>query len=58
MLQLVSIDLDSSLGRNLSVCVDHILLNQDTTYFMSVVGLTDLESKKGLLRLFYHVLGS
>ena len=41
MLQLVSIDLDSSLERNLSVCADHILLNQDTTYFMSVVGLTD-----------------
>ena len=41
MLQLVSIDLDSSLGRNLSVHVDHILLNQDITYSMNVIGLTD-----------------
>ena len=47
MLQLVSIDLDSSLGRNLSVCVDHILSNQDTTYFMSMVDLTDTGIQEG-----------
>jgi len=41
MLQLVSIDLDSSLGRNLSVCADYILSNQDITYSMNVIGLTD-----------------
>jgi len=41
MLQLASIDLDSSLGRNLNVYADHILLNQDATYFMSVVDLTN-----------------
>jgi len=41
MLQLASIDLDSSLGRNLSVHADHILLNQDITYPMNVIGLMD-----------------
>ena len=41
MLQLVSIDLDSSLERNLSVYVDHILLNQDVTYSMNVIGSID-----------------
>jgi len=41
MLQLVSIDLDSSLERNLNVHVDHILLNQDVTYSMIVIGLMD-----------------
>jgi len=39
MLQLASIDLDSSLGRNLNVCVVHILLNQDVTFYMNAIGL-------------------
>jgi len=41
MLQLVNIDLDSFLGRSLNIYVDCILLNQDITFFMSMVGLTD-----------------
>ena len=41
MLQLANIDLDSSLGKNLSVYADHILSNQDITYFMSIIGLMD-----------------
>ena len=41
MLQLTSIDLDSFLGRSLNVHADHIPLNQDITFFMSIVGLTD-----------------
>ena len=41
MLQLASIDLDSSLEKNLSICMDHILSNQDATYFTSVVDLMD-----------------
>jgi len=47
MLQLVNIGLDSSLGRNLNVHVDHILSNQDATYFMSVVDLTDTGIQEG-----------
>jgi len=35
----VNTDLGSFLGRNLSVYVAYILLNQDTTSFMSVVDL-------------------
>ena len=41
MLQLASIDLDSSLGRNLNVYAVHILLNQDITFYMNVIGSTD-----------------
>jgi len=41
MLQLVNIDLDSFLGRSLNIHVDRIPLNQDITFFMSVVGLMD-----------------
>ena len=41
MLQLANIDLDSFLGRSLNVHVDCIPLNQDITFFISVVGLTD-----------------
>ena len=37
MLQLVSIDLDSSLGRNLNVHMVYILLNQDATFYMNVI---------------------
>jgi len=40
MLQLASIDLDSSLGRNLNICVVHILLNQDITFCMNVISST------------------
>ena len=39
MLQLASIDLDSSLGRNLNVCMVHILLNQDVTFYINMIGL-------------------
>jgi len=39
MLQLVSIDLDSFLGRNLDVYMDYIPLNLDVTFFMNVEGL-------------------
>ena len=37
-----STDLDSSQGRNLSVCVDYILSNQDGIFFMNVEDLTDI----------------
>jgi len=47
MLQLASIELDSSLERNLNVCADHILLNQDAIYFMSVVDLTNTRIQEG-----------
>ena len=43
MLQLVSIDLNSFLERNLGVYADYILLNLDVTFFMNVKGLTDTE---------------
>jgi len=43
MLQLVSIDLDSSLGKNLSVRMDYTPLNQDNTFCMIVEDLTDTE---------------
>ena len=43
MLQLVSIDLNSFLERNLGVHADYILLNLDVTFFMNVKGLTDTE---------------
>ena len=48
MLQLASINLDSSLGRNLNVHVDHILLNQDAIYFMSVVDLMNTRIQEGI----------
>ena len=38
MLQLASIDLDSSLGRNLNIYAVYILLNQDVTFYMNVIG--------------------
>ena len=41
MLPSVNTDLGSSLGRNLSVHVAYILLNQDTISFMNVVDLVD-----------------
>jgi len=41
MLQLVSIDLDSFLGKNLDVYVDYIPLNLDVTFFINVEGSTD-----------------
>ena len=39
MLPLVNTDLGSSLGKNSSVLVVDILLNQDAIFFMSVVDL-------------------
>jgi len=47
ILQLVSIDLDSSLGRNLNVCAVYILLNQDITFYMNVIGLIDTGISEG-----------
>ena len=40
MLPLVNTDLDFSLGKNLSVYMAYIQLNQDTISFMSVADLT------------------
>jgi len=40
ILPLVNTDLDFSLGKNLSVHVAYIQLNQDTISFMNVVDLT------------------
>ena len=39
MLQLVSIDLNSFLGRNLNICMVYILLNQDIIFFTNTIGL-------------------
>ena len=39
MLQLASIDLDSSLGRNLNIYMVHILLNQDVTSYINMIAL-------------------
>ena len=39
MLLLANTDLGFSLGKNLSVCVDFTLLNQNTIFFMNVVDL-------------------
>ena len=49
MLQLVSIDLDSFLGRNLDVHADYILSNQDVTFSMNVKGSMDIEILEGTL---------
>jgi len=38
----VSTDLDSCQGRNLSVCVNYILSNQDSIFFMNVEDLIDI----------------
>ena len=47
MLQLVSIDLDSFLGRSLGVHVDYIPLNLDITFFMNVEGLMNTGIQEG-----------
>jgi len=47
MLLLVNTDLGSSLGKNLSVLVAYILLNQDTISFMSVVDLMVIRIQEG-----------
>jgi len=47
MLQLVSIDLDSFLERSLNTHMDHIPSNQDITFFISMVGLTDTGIQEG-----------
>ena len=39
MLQLVSIDLNSFLGRNLNICMVYILLNQDIIFFTNTIDL-------------------
>jgi len=38
----MSIDLDFSLGKNLSIYVDYISLNRDDTFCMIVEDLTDI----------------
>ena len=47
MLQLVSTDLDSSLGKNLSVCVDYTPSNRDDTFCMIVEDLMDTGIQEG-----------
>jgi len=47
MLQLASTDLDSSLGKNLSVHVDYIPSNWDNTFCMIVEDLTDIGIREG-----------
>ena len=39
ILQLVSIDLNSFLGRNLNICMVYILLNQDIIFFTNTIDL-------------------
>ena len=49
MLQLASIDLDSSQGRNLSVYIGYILLNQDSIFFINVEDLMSIGILDGTL---------
>ena len=49
MLPLVNTDLGSSLGKNSSVLVVDILLNQDAIFFMSVVDLMATGIREGTL---------
>ena len=39
ILKLVSIDLNSFLGRNLNICMVYILLNQDIIFFTNTIDL-------------------
>ena len=47
MLQLVNIDLDSFLGRNLGVHADYILLNLDIIFFINVEDLMNIGIREG-----------
>ena len=47
MLLLANTDLGFFLGKNLSVYVAYILLNQDTIFFMSMVDLMVIEIWEG-----------
>jgi len=47
MLQLASIDLDSSLEKNLNVHAVYIPSNQGIIFFMNTVGLIVIETQEG-----------
>jgi len=46
-LQLVSIDLDSSLEKNLNVYAVYTPSNQGTIFFMNAIGLIVIETQEG-----------